>query len=56
MAQRATWSNYKHHNTIKYLVMTSGAGGCMYVSPGFPGRISDYQLTDMCMHFNTEEY
>ena len=50
MCQRATWSQYKHSNTVKFLVLTSPAGAVVYVSPGFSGRISDPQLIDACMH------
>jgi len=52
MCQRATWSQYKHGNTVKFLVLTSPAGAVVYVSPGFPGRISDPQLIDACMHLD----
>ena len=48
MAQRATWSEYKHNNTAKYLVVISPAGATVYVSPAFPGRISDPQICYAC--------
>ena len=44
--QRATWSQYKHHNTVKCLVMCSPCGAVIYVSPGFPGRITDPRLVE----------
>jgi len=47
-AQRATWSEYKHNNTVKYLVVISPAGATIYVSPAFPGRISDPQICYAC--------
>lgn len=52
MAQRATFSDYKSNNTIKYLVIISPAGATVYVSPGFPGRISDPQICHACAHFS----
>jgi hypothetical protein len=48
MAQRATWSDYKSNNTVKYLVVISPAGATVYVSPAFPGRISDPQICHAC--------
>jgi len=48
MAQRATWSAYKHNNTVKYLIVISPAGVTIYVSPAFPGRISDPQICYAC--------
>ena len=52
MAQRAMWSEYKHRNTVKFLILSSPCGACIYVSPGFPGRISDYQIVDACLHLD----
>ncbi len=51
MAQRATYSDYKSNNTIKYLVVISPAGATVYVSTGFPGRISDPQICYACATF-----
>jgi hypothetical protein len=51
MAQRATYSDYKSNNTVKYLVIISPAGATVYVSPAFPGRISDPQICHACAHF-----
>lgn len=47
-AQRATYSDYKSNNTVKYLVVTSPGGATVYVSPAFPGRISDPQICHAC--------
>ena len=51
MVQRATYSEYKSNNTIKYLVVISPTGATVYVSPGFPGRISDPQICQACATF-----
>ena len=40
-----TWSNFKHTNTIKYLIGISPAGAVTFLSHGWSGHISDKQLT-----------
>lgn len=42
--QAATWSDYKHHNTIKCLVSITPQGGIGYVSELFGGRTSDRHI------------
>ena len=44
-AQRATWSNYKEHNTIKALVGISPDGMCTFVSKLWTGNSSDRHIT-----------
>lgn len=41
LAQAVTWSDYKKHNTIKYLVAITPRGTISFVSPGMGGRTSD---------------
>ena len=43
--QSSTWSQYKHHNTTKFLVASTPNGGICYVSPLYVGSISDVELT-----------
>ena len=43
--QSSTWSQYKHHNTIKFLVACTPNGAICYVSPLYVGSISDVELT-----------
>ena len=40
-----TWSNYKHHNTMKYLIGITPAGAISFVSIGWGGRASDKKIT-----------
>jgi len=40
-----TWSNYKHNNTIKFLVSITPSGAISFVSRAFSGRTSDKGIT-----------
>lgn len=46
--QSSTWSNYKHHNTAKFLIACTPNGAVSYISPLFVGSISDVELTRVC--------
>ena len=37
-AQRVTWSNYKHHNTAKFLITISPNGLIVFASEAYGGR------------------
>ena len=43
--QSSTWSQYKHHNTTKFLVACAQNYAISFISPEFVGSISNVQLT-----------
>ena len=46
LPQAQTWSNYKHHNTIKYLIGVIPQGSIGFISKGWGGKTSDLHLTE----------
>ena len=44
----ASFSKYKKGTTIKFLVAISASGAIVFVSYGYPGRITDPQITEAC--------
>lgn len=53
--QGQTFSNYKHHNTVKFLVAITPTGGICFVSRAWGGRISDRQLIEESGFLDTIE-
>ena len=51
--QSSTWSNYKHHNTAKFLIGCTPNGVISYVSQLYVGSISDVELTRRCGFLET---
>ncbi|CAN7985166.1 unnamed protein product [Ixodes hexagonus] len=46
MARSLTWSQYKHHNTVKYLIGIAPQGTVTFISRGWCGRSSDKLIAE----------
>ena len=48
LARAETFSYYKHHNTVKYLIGITSQGAISFLSSGYGGRVSDKFITENC--------
>ena len=48
MARSQIWSNYKQHNTDKFLVGIAPPKAVSFISKGWGGRLSDVYVTENC--------
>ena len=48
LTRAQTWSNYKSHNSIKYLISICPQRVITSISKGWGGRVSDKHLTENC--------
>ena len=48
LTRAATWSSYKHHNTVKFLIGITPQCVISYISGAWGGRVSDKYLTEHC--------
>ena len=48
MARAQTWSNYKHHNTVKFLIGISPQGSITFILKGWGCHVSDRYPTENC--------
>ena len=47
-ARAQAYSDYKHHNTVKFLIGIAPQGVITFISKGWGGRVSDKYLTEHC--------
>ena len=47
-ARAQTFSNYKKHNTVKFLIGITPQGSVAFISKGWGGRASDVHITENC--------
>ena len=54
-ARSKTYSNYKKHNTIKFLISVTPCGSISFLSKCWGGRVSDKAITQKCGFLNYVE-
>ena len=48
MNARANWSQYKNRYTAKFLVGVTASGSIVFVSFGYSGKATGYQIVEVC--------
>lgn len=56
ITRAATWSQYKHHNTVKFLIGICPQGSVTFLSKAYGGRASDKTITEDCGFLALLEY
>lgn len=51
-----TWSQYKHHNTIKFLLSICPQGSVTFLSRAYGGRASHKHIAEECRILKNVEY
>lgn len=54
LAKATTYSNYKSHNTVKYLISITPQGVINFISVGWGGRASDRHITQCSTNYLTK--
>ena len=52
LAKLCTWSQYKHYNTVKYLISITPQGIISFISNGWGGRVSDKHIVEHSGYLN----
>lgn len=55
-ARASTYSNYKHFNTLKFLVSIAPCGAVSFISTAYGGRVSDKVVTQRCGYLENIEH